>query len=64
MSTQSPDKRLFTARMVCFNKNKDGSAPCTSEIRGIAVTGLLQKMIEHHLLHLMLQETIHLISKA
>lgn len=50
MKSDRPNKILFTSRLVCFNKNKNGAVPTLNEIRGIAVTGTIQKLIEHHLL--------------
>lgn len=55
MKTDRPNKTLFTSRLVCFNKNKNGTIPTLNEIRGIAVTGTVQKLIEHHLLLLIQQ---------
>ena len=50
MKQEKPNKILFTSRLVCFNKKKDGSTPSLNDIRGIEVTGAVQKIIEHHLL--------------
>ena len=42
----TPPERMFNARLQLFNKRKDGKPPHLNEIRGIAITGVMQKVIE------------------
>ncbi len=41
-----PPEKMFNARLQLFNKRKDGKFPNLNEIRGIAITGVMQKVIE------------------
>ena len=43
-------KPFFNAKLVIFNKNKSGKPPTTDQIRLIACTNIVQKIIETQLL--------------
>ena len=38
---------MFNARLQLFNKKKDGNPPNINEIRGITITAVMQKVLEH-----------------
>jgi hypothetical protein len=51
MKLNNPNRRLFISRLVCLNKLKDNSIPTKLDIRPIAITGLIQKLVEKVLLN-------------
>ena len=51
LSQTDPPKTFFQARLVCMNKLKGEDIPTTDDIRPIAITGLMQKLIEKTILY-------------
>ena len=46
LNDTNPNNVFFQARLVCINKLKGEEIPTLDDIRPIAITGLMQKLIE------------------
>lgn len=63
LKLDNPDKRAFYTRLVCINKTKN-PYPEISDTRPLAVTTIVQKIIEHMLLNRLLDETDSSMAKT